>query len=85
MKTELASCKQRLVNATNEINRLKEKMCQDVVCKNRGTCEEGECICMDGFGGSTCEKKGRLWYKNSDEKGRQSKNPRGFVITVLKV
>ena len=58
--------KTELVNATNEISRLKEKMCQNVICNNGGTCQEGECICTDGFGGSTCDKKGR-WYKNSNK------------------
>ncbi|XP_041483851.1 ZP domain-containing protein-like [Lytechinus variegatus] len=26
-------------------------------CNNEGTCEEGSCICPDGFGGPTCEEE----------------------------
>jgi len=50
--------KTKLVNARNEISQLKEKMCQNVICNNGGICQEGECICTDGFSGSTCEDKG---------------------------
>ena len=30
---------------------------QNVLCYNEGTCQEGECICVDGFGGSDCAGK----------------------------
>ena len=77
IKIELASCEQNfanisqklanltqsLDNATGEIKRLNEKLCLNVLCKNRGTCQEGECICTDGYSGSTCEEKGRLYRK----------------------
>ena len=55
--TELTSCEQNL-------RRLNQKLCRNVYCNNRGTCHEGECICIDGFSGSTCDVRGK-WYKNS--------------------
>ena len=29
--------------------------CRKVECENDGTCEEGECVCPEGFSGSTCQ------------------------------
>lgn len=29
--------------------------CDDIVCKNGGTCDEGDCNCVVGFSGARCE------------------------------
>jgi len=29
--------------------------CDDVVCQNGGTCDEGTCLCPDGYSGVNCE------------------------------
>ena len=55
LKMEEDECQQNLVTASVEITRLKEKMCLNVLCNHGGTCQEGECICRDGFFGSSCE------------------------------
>ena len=57
VKMEKDLCKQSLANITKENKRLNEKLCQNVLCYNEGTCQEGECICVDGFGGSDCAGK----------------------------
>jgi len=31
-------------------------LCQDTVCENGGTCVDGNCECVDGFVGSSCQK-----------------------------
>ena len=51
---EKDQCQQNLVAANVEITRLNEKMCLNVLCNHGGTCQEGECICRDGFFGSSC-------------------------------
>lgn len=30
--------------------------CNDVICQNNGTCEDGTCICPEGYGGDNCEQ-----------------------------
>ena len=55
VKTELNNLKLKVVE-------LGGKLCQNVNCNNGGTCHEGECICIDGFSGSTCDLRGK-WYK----------------------
>ena len=47
-------CQKNLDEASVEITRLNEKMCLNVLCNHGGTCQEGECICRDGFFGSSC-------------------------------
>jgi hypothetical protein len=32
--------------------------CADVVCQNNGICEDGICICVDGYSGTNCEIEG---------------------------
>ena len=44
MKMENDKCEQNLVNATSEIKRLNEKLCQNVSCLEGETCHEGECV-----------------------------------------
>jgi len=29
--------------------------CEDVTCENGGTCDDGDCMCPDGFTGTNCE------------------------------
>ena len=53
-ENELMSCQASETNMTSEINRLQTKLCQDVVCYNRGTCFEGDCYCTEGFEGANC-------------------------------
>ena len=31
------------------------KRCGDYFCFNRGSCENGTCVCAEGFGGAYCE------------------------------
>ena len=57
VRMEKDRCKQTLANLTEEIKRLNEKLCQNVLCYNGGTCQEGECICTNGFSGSNCAGK----------------------------
>ena len=54
LKMENDVCQQNFFNSTEEIERLKKKLCQNVLCRNGGTCQEGDCICPDGFNGRTC-------------------------------
>ena len=49
LKMENDVCQQNFFNSTEEIERLKKKLCQNVLCRNGGTCQEGDCICPDGF------------------------------------
>ena len=60
LKMEKDQCQQNLIAAAEshraEITRLNEKMCLNVLCNHGGTCQEGECICRDGFFGSSCER-----------------------------
>ena len=60
LKMEKDQCQQNLITAVEshraEITRLNEKMCLNVLCNHGGTCQEGECICRDGFFGSSCER-----------------------------
>ena len=56
-ENELMSCQASETNMTSEINRLQTKLCQDVVCFNRGTCFEGDCYCAEGFEGANCLTK----------------------------
>jgi len=44
LKMESDKCEQNLVNATSEIKRLNEKLCQNVSCLEGETCQEGECV-----------------------------------------
>lgn len=30
--------------------------CDDVICQNNGTCEDGTCVCPEGYGGDNCEQ-----------------------------
>ena len=68
MKMENDQCQQNLSNITVENKRLREKiiilnykLCQNVLCHNGGTCQEGECLCDDGSSGSTCAEKDIIW------------------------
>ena len=61
VKMEKDQCKQNLANITKEIKRLNEKLCQNVLCYNGSTCQEGECICDDGYSGSTCAEEDIIW------------------------
>jgi len=68
MKMENDQCQQNLSNITVENKRLREKiiilnykLCQNVLCHNGGTCQEGECMCDDGSSGSTCAEKDIIW------------------------
>ena len=54
LKMENDVCQQNFFNSTEEIERLKKKLCQNVRCHNGGSCQEGDCICPDGFNGRTC-------------------------------
>ena len=29
--------------------------CKDITCENGGTCNDGTCVCLDGFKGANCE------------------------------
>ena len=44
-----------------ENKRLRDKLCQNVLCHNGGTCQEGECICDDGYSGSICAEEDIIW------------------------
>jgi len=54
LKMENDICQRNFFNSTEEIERLKKKLCQNVLCHNGGSCQEGDCICPDGFNGRTC-------------------------------
>lgn len=30
--------------------------CDNVICQNNGTCEDGTCLCPEGYGGDNCEQ-----------------------------
>ena len=36
--------------------------CEDVVCENGGTCDEGTCLCAEGYEGDNCETESRAKY-----------------------
>ena len=38
--------------------------CKGVVCKNKGTCADGFCVCPSGVGGDTCQTIYRNFYDN---------------------
>ena len=38
---------------TNEVP--PEDLCEEVVCLNEGNCDNGECLCINGFSGENCE------------------------------
>ena len=44
-----------LEKCNEEVQRLKDKLCQVVHCQNGGLCLEGDCQCLDGFSGEYCE------------------------------
>ncbi len=44
------------------IQACKKNKCKDVECFNCGACEEGVCICMEGFEGEQCEDEVRAKY-----------------------
>ena len=61
LKMENDVCQQNFFNSTEEIERLKKKLCQNVLCNNGGTCQEGGCVCPDGFNGRTCDAEDIIW------------------------
>ena len=56
VKMEKDQCHKSLNDKLKEIKRLKNKMCQNLDCKNGGTCQEGECLCTNEFTGRRCEE-----------------------------
>jgi len=36
--------------------------CEDVVCQNDGTCDDGICICVEGYMGTNCETEIRAAF-----------------------
>ena len=75
LKMENDVCQQNFFNSTEEIERLKKKLCQNVLCRNGGTCQEGDCICPDGFNGTTCAEN---IYE--DDRWDTGKTPRGQTL-----
>jgi len=57
-----------------ENKRLRDKLCQNVLCHNGGTCQEGECICDDGYSGSTCAEEDIIWVTGFEK---------GNVVTTI--
>ena len=39
--------------------------CKDVTCQNGGTCSDGNCTCVTGWGGSRCDTAYRSLYTNT--------------------
>ena len=66
VKMEKDQCHQTLNDKLKEIQRLKNKLCQNLDCKNGGTCQEGECLCTNGFTGLTCEENVQSDYIDPD-------------------
>jgi len=55
LKTNIKSLETNLTQTSDELNRLRQKLCEGIECKNGGTCVEGACQCPDGFSGKSCE------------------------------
>ena len=55
LKTNIESLQTNLTQTSDELNRLRQKLCKGIECKNGGTCVEGVCQCPDGFSGKSCE------------------------------
>lgn len=36
--------------------------CKDIVCGDNGVCDDGTCLCDDGYEGTTCETEARAKY-----------------------
>ena len=55
LKTNIESLETNLTQTSDELKRLRQKLCKGIKCKNGGTCVEGVCQCPDGFSGKSCE------------------------------
>ena len=62
--------------------------CEDVTCQNGGTCDDGTCICADGYSGTNCETAENAKFVGNYDmlcNGAISANIPGIIDTTINI